>query len=112
MTYILASMQKHAHRFNCYIEQFYNRIRIHQTLGYRTPDQFESEWHGAQLNCPRKAGQLTTAPFIYYLSAYPGPFSVRPLRTPVCLPSSTTTCPLTNTCEKPVENWCGFSNVA
>jgi putative transposase len=27
-----------------YIETFYNRLRIHQTLGYKTPDQFEAEY--------------------------------------------------------------------
>jgi len=27
-----------------YIETFYNRERIHQTLGYKTPDQFEAEY--------------------------------------------------------------------
>lgn len=29
-----------------YIECFYNRKRIHQTLGYRTPEQVEREWDG------------------------------------------------------------------
>jgi len=30
-----------------YIELFYNRKRIHQSLGYRTPEQVEREWSGA-----------------------------------------------------------------
>jgi putative transposase len=30
-----------------YIELFYNRKRIHQSLGYRTPEQVEREWRGA-----------------------------------------------------------------
>jgi transposase InsO family protein len=30
-----------------YIELFYNRKRIHQSLGYRTPVQVEREWQGA-----------------------------------------------------------------
>lgn len=30
-----------------YIELFYNRRRIHQSLGYRTPDAIEREWAGA-----------------------------------------------------------------
>jgi putative transposase len=30
-----------------YIELFYNRKRIHQSLGYRTPEQIEREWRGA-----------------------------------------------------------------
>jgi putative transposase len=30
-----------------YIECFYNRKRIHQTLGYRTPEQAEREWEGS-----------------------------------------------------------------
>jgi putative transposase len=31
-----------------YIETFYNPIRIHQTLGYRSPDQYEAEHAPAQ----------------------------------------------------------------
>lgn len=27
-----------------YIETFYNRVRIHQTLGYKTPEQYEAEY--------------------------------------------------------------------
>jgi putative transposase len=30
-----------------YIECFYNRKRIHQTLDYRTPEQVEREWRGS-----------------------------------------------------------------
>jgi transposase InsO family protein len=30
-----------------YIERFYNKKRIHQTLGYRTPEQFELQQSGA-----------------------------------------------------------------
>ena len=30
-----------------YIELFYNRKRIHQSLGYRTPEQIETKWRGA-----------------------------------------------------------------
>ena len=30
-----------------YIELFYNRKRIHQSLGYRTPEEVEREWYGA-----------------------------------------------------------------
>jgi len=30
-----------------YIELIYNRKRIHQTLGYRTPEQIERQWRGA-----------------------------------------------------------------
>lgn len=30
-----------------YIELFYNRKRIHQSLGYRTPEQMEKQWRGA-----------------------------------------------------------------
>lgn len=30
-----------------YIESFYNRKRIHQSLGYRTPEQVERKWCGA-----------------------------------------------------------------
>jgi putative transposase len=30
-----------------YIELFYNRKRIHQSLGYRTPEQIEKAWRGA-----------------------------------------------------------------
>ncbi len=29
-----------------YIELYYNRQRLHQTLGYRTPDEVEREWRG------------------------------------------------------------------
>jgi transposase InsO family protein len=30
-----------------YIELYYNRKRLHQTLGYRTPEEVEQEWRGA-----------------------------------------------------------------
>jgi putative transposase len=30
-----------------YIELFYNRRRIHQSLGYRTPEEVEREWRGS-----------------------------------------------------------------
>ncbi len=28
-----------------YIEGYYNRVRRHSSLGYKTPDEFEREWH-------------------------------------------------------------------
>jgi putative transposase len=28
-----------------YIDTFYNSQRLHQTLGYRSPNQFEAEFH-------------------------------------------------------------------
>ena len=31
-----------------YIETFYNSIRLHQTLGYQSPDQYEAERAPAQ----------------------------------------------------------------
>ena len=30
-----------------FIEVFYNRKRIHETLGYKSPEQFEKEWRCA-----------------------------------------------------------------
>ncbi|MFN8755745.1 MAG: IS3 family transposase [Pseudomonadota bacterium] len=30
-----------------YIEQFYNRRRMHESLGYRIPEQFEKQYRGA-----------------------------------------------------------------
>lgn len=30
-----------------YIELYYNRQRLHQTLGYRTPEEVEGQWRGA-----------------------------------------------------------------
>jgi len=30
-----------------YIELFYNRKRIHQSPGYRTPEEVEKAWRGA-----------------------------------------------------------------
>ncbi|MBU3695961.1 MAG: transposase, partial [Dechloromonas sp.] len=31
-----------------YIEVFYNRQRLHSTLGYRSPSQFLSDWWSEQ----------------------------------------------------------------
>ncbi len=31
-----------------YIEVFYNRKRLHSTLGYRSPSQFLAHWHAEQ----------------------------------------------------------------
>jgi transposase InsO family protein len=39
-----------------YIEYFYNRTRIHETLGYRTPEQVENTWSDSLLTCPENAG--------------------------------------------------------
>lgn len=39
-----------------YIECFYNRNRIHQTLGYRTPDEVERLHYETQYNCPKNPG--------------------------------------------------------
>jgi putative transposase len=39
-----------------YIECFYNRKRIHETLGYRTPEEVEREWGSSLLTCPENAG--------------------------------------------------------
>lgn len=39
-----------------YIECFYNRARIHETLGYRTPDEVEKQWESSLLTCPENAG--------------------------------------------------------
>jgi transposase InsO family protein len=37
-----------------HIEYFYHRRkRIHQTLGHRTPEQFEQQQRGAQQHCPQ-----------------------------------------------------------
>ena len=30
-----------------YIELYYNRKRLHQTLGYRTPEEVERQWRDA-----------------------------------------------------------------
>lgn len=35
-----------------YIELFYNRSRMHQSLGYLSPMQFEQQYDGARLSCP------------------------------------------------------------
>jgi putative transposase len=38
-----------------YVETFYNPVRLHQTLGYKSPDQFEAEYApvlAAQVNLP------------------------------------------------------------
>jgi transposase InsO family protein len=39
-----------------YVDCFFNRKRIHQSLGYRTPEQVEQEYRGPSLNHPLKAG--------------------------------------------------------
>lgn len=39
-----------------YIERYYNRQRIHQSLGYRTPSEVDQLWHDATLTCPKNAG--------------------------------------------------------
>jgi putative transposase len=39
-----------------YIEVYYNRQRLHQTLQYSTPADFEARYQSAQLNCPPNPG--------------------------------------------------------
>jgi len=58
----LEELEEHVEEF---MEQIYNRQRLHSALGYRTPEQFEAEqsrvtqptagpsWQPAALNLPR-----------------------------------------------------------
>ena len=47
-----------------YIEGFYNRQHLHQTLGYRSPEEFEKLGDESKTRCPLFRGHLNLTPFL------------------------------------------------
>ena len=45
-----------------YIERFSNRQRLHQALGYRSPEEFERQESGASFTCLLFRGHLSLTP--------------------------------------------------
>ena len=45
-----------------FIDRYYNRLRMHSALGYRSPEQFEAETAG-QLACPKLDARAATLSF-------------------------------------------------
>lgn len=43
-----------------YIERFCNRQRLHQAMGYRSPEEFERQESGAQSTCLLLRGHLSS----------------------------------------------------
>ena len=52
-----ATLEELQQQIEEFIEQFYNRQRLHSALAYCSPEEFEQKWHGpalpAALSFPR-----------------------------------------------------------
>jgi hypothetical protein len=60
----LEDLRSHLHEF---IEQYYNRKRLHSVLGYRSPEEFEQ---GANTDAPAKVPGAASVSFLRHREAF------------------------------------------
>ena len=64
----LAELERNLEDF---IERFYNRVRLHAALGYRSPEEFEQQQQGGAPTPPTAAGVAAALSFRRHQEIYP-----------------------------------------